>query len=122
MGLGNTSTVMLPMLLSEGVSKRGLSLERVVEITSYNPARYFGVYPQKGTISVGSDADIVIVDLNKKVKWNVGMVSPPSVADWSIYDGWEFKGWPICTILRGKVVAEEGKIVAEPSVGRYLFR
>ena len=88
--------------------KRGLSLEKVVEVSSYNPARYYSVYPQKGTISVGSDADMAIVDMNKEVTWSASMA--PSQADWSIYEGWKFKGWPVMTILRGEVIMENGKI------------
>ncbi len=120
MGLANCSTHILPVLLSEGVNKRGLSLEKVVEISSYNPARYYSIYPQKGTISVGSDADMVIVDMNKEVTWKASMA--PSNADWSIYEGWKFKGWPVMTILRGKVIMENGKILAEPGYGKYIPR
>jgi len=120
MGLGSNSNMILPVLLSEGVNKRGLPLERVVEVTAYNPARYFGIYPQKGTISVGSDADIVIVDLNKEVTWRAEM--SPSNCDWSIYEGWRFRGWPVLTMVRGKVVMEDGRITGEPGYGRYLRR
>lgn len=120
MGVANCSTQILPVLLSEGVHKRGLSLEKVVEVSSYNPARYYGVYPQKGTISVGSDADFAIVDMNKEVTWSASMA--PSNADWSIYEGWKFKGWPVMTILRGEVIAEDLKVVAKPGYGKYIPR
>ena len=120
MGLGNITQMILPVMLSEGVNKNRISLEKVVEVCCQNPAKVFGLYPRKGTISANSDADLVIVDLNKKVKFTPQM--SPSLCDWSIYDGWEFKGWPVCTILRGKVIAEEGKIVVQPGNGRYLFR
>lgn len=120
MGLANNSTHILPVLLSEGVHKRGLSLEKVVEVSSYNPARYYSVYPQKGTISVGSDADFAIVDMNKEVTWKASMA--PSNADWNIYEGWKFKGWPVMTILRGEVIAENLKIVAKPGCGKYIPR
>jgi dihydropyrimidinase len=121
MGLSSNPGFILPVLLSEGVNKRKLALEKVVEITSYNPARYYGVFPQKGTISVGSDADIAIIDLNKELTWKHRDMSP-SNADWNIYDGWKFKGWPVMTILRGKVIMEDGKILAEPGYGRYIYR
>ena len=120
MGQGPNQTMILPVLLSEGVNKRGLSLEKVVEVTSYNPAKVFGLYPRKGTISVGSDADLAIVDLEKEVTWKQAM--SPSNADWSIYEGWRFKGWPALTMVRGKVVMEDGRIVAEPGWGKYLYR
>lgn len=115
MGVANNSIMILPVMLSEGVNKRGVSLEKVVEVTSYNPARYYGVYPQKGTIAVGSDADLVIVDLDKEVSWKAEM--SPSNANWSIYEGWQFKGWPTLTMLRGRVVMDDGKIVAGPGRG-----
>jgi dihydropyrimidinase len=121
MGISSNTGFILPVLLSEGVNKRGLSLEKVVEVTSYNPARYYGIYPQKGAISVGSDADMVIVDLNKELTWRHAEMSP-SNADWNIYDGWKFKGWPQMTILRGKVIMEDNKIVAEPGYGKYIPR
>ena len=120
MGVGNISPMILPVMLSEGVNKKRISLEKVVEVCCQNPARVFGLYPRKGAIRVNSDADLVIVDLNKKVKFTPQM--SPSLCDWSIYDGWEFKGWPTYTILRGKVIAEEGKIVSQSGIGRYLFR
>ncbi|MDO8690396.1 MAG: amidohydrolase family protein [Dehalococcoidia bacterium] len=120
MGLGPNHTMILPVMLSEGVNKRGISLERVVEVTSYNPARVFGLYPQKGTISPGSDADLVIVDMDKEVTWRQEM--SPSNADWSIYEGWHFKGWPVLTMVRGKIVMEDGRIVADPGWGRYVHR
>lgn len=120
MGLGNNSEMLLPVLLSEGVNKGRISLEKVVEVCSYNPARVFGAFPRKGNLEVGADADIVIVDLEKKVK-----VSPDvlhSMCDWTIYDGWEFEGWPTHTILRGRVVVEGGEPIPLPAEGqaRYL--
>lgn len=120
MGTGNGTQIILPVMLSEGVNKNRISLENVVEVCCYKPAKIFGLYPRKGTIDVGSDADIVIVDLDKKVKWTVDL--SPSVCDWSIYDGWEFKGFPVLTMLRGKVIVEEGKVIAEPGYGRYIHR
>lgn len=119
-GAGNLTQMILPVMLSEGVNKNRILLEKVVEVCCQNPAKAFGLYPRKGTISVGSDADIVIVDLDKKVKWTPEL--SPSVCDWSIYEGWEFKGWPVLTILRGNIVAEQGKIVGKPGVGRYCPR
>lgn len=104
---------------TEGVNKRGISLEKVAEVCSFNAAKIFGIYPEKGIIAVGSDADLVIVDLDKKVR-----VTPdtfPSACDWTIYDGWDFTGWPVVTILRGTVVMQDGKISPEPGLGKCLF-
>ena len=114
------SATMLPLLLSEGVNKRKIPLEKIVEVSSYNPARIFGIYPKKGTIAIGSDADFTIIDLKKKV-----IVKPEilkSSADWTIYDGWKFKGWPIMTIIRGNVIVEDGEIVGKNGTGKYINR
>ena len=118
MGFSNIVEMILPVMLSEGVNKGRISLEKVVQVCSYNVARVFGMYPQKGDIAVGSDADLVIVDLNKKVKVTLDKLH--SSMDWNIYEGWEFTGWPVMTILRGKIVMENGEIMAEPGYGRYI--
>jgi dihydropyrimidinase len=114
------SATMLPVLLSEGVNKRKIPLEKIVEVSSYNAAKIFGLYPEKGTIAIGSDADFTIVDLKKKVVVNAEILN--SSADWTIYDGWEFKGWPIVTIVRGNIVVEDGEIVGKPGTGKYIYR
>jgi dihydropyrimidinase len=118
-GFPGTATI-LPVMLSEGVHKRGLTLERVVEICSANVARIFGCYPRKGSLQVGADADLVIVDLDLERQ-----VTPEvfqSYADYSLFDGWTMKGWPVMTILRGEVIMEDGQVVGKPGYGRYLAR
>ena len=95
---------MLPVLLSEGVNKGRINLQRVTEVTSYNTSRIFGLYPQKGSLQKGSDADLVIVDLDLNKKVTPELLQ--SYSDYTIYDGWELCGWPIATILRGKIVME----------------
>jgi dihydropyrimidinase len=95
---------MLPVLLSEGVNKGRINLERVTEVTSYNTSRIFGLYPTKGTIQRESDADLVIVDLNLTKKVTPELLQ--SYSDYTIYDGWNLSGWPITTIVRGNVVME----------------
>jgi dihydropyrimidinase len=109
---------MLPVLLSEGVNKGRINLQRVSEVTSYNTSRIFGLYPQKGAIQKGSDADLVIVDLDLKKRVTPELLQ--SYSDYTIYDGWELCGWPIATILRGKVVMEN-YIVDENSYGYGKF-
>ena len=111
---------LLPILLSEGFHKRGITIERIVELTSYNVAKAFNLYPQKGTIEVGADADFTIVDLDieKEVRWNELL----SLSDYSIYEGWKLKGWPIVTIVRGKVVMENGEIKGEQGYGKFIPR
>lgn len=109
---------MLPLMLSEGVNKGRLSLPEVVKLTSYNTARVHGLYPKKGVMAVGSDADIVIVDLNKKKTVRAGEMH--SISDYSLYEGWEITGWPAATIIRGNIVVQDDKFVVEPGYGQYL--
>ena len=121
MGLGNTSELLLPIMLSEGVNKGRISLEQVTEVCALNPAEVFGISPRKGRLAVGADADIVIVDLDKEVTVNTENLR--SMCDWSIYDGWTLKGWPTHTILRGHVIVEDGEPNAlQPEQGIYISR
>lgn len=108
----------LPIMLSAGVNARRITLERLVQVCCYNPAKKYGLAPRKGVIAPGSDADLVIVDLHKKAK--VSAKNLYTNADYSCYEGWEFQGWPILTMLRGKVVMEDGQIVGDPGFGRYV--
>jgi dihydropyrimidinase len=103
----------LPVLLHEGVNKRGVRLEKIVELTSRNPAEIFGVYPRKGTIAVGSDADLVLVDLD--MERTVKAEEIYSFADFSLYEGRVLKGWPVMTIKGGQIAVEDGQVVAQPS-------
>lgn len=111
---------LLPLMLSEGVNKGRISFERLVEVCCQNPAYYMGVYPKKGTISVGSDGDVTIVDLNKTKKITAKELY--TISDYTVYEGREVKGWPTLTVLRGNVVYENGKVVGKPGVGQYLPR
>jgi dihydropyrimidinase len=99
---------MLPVLLDHGVNQRRLSIERVAEVTSYNTARIFGMYPRKGTIQVGSDADLVVIDLDLEKRVSPELLQ--SYSDYTIYDGWKLAGWPIMTIVRGMIVMEDGQV------------
>jgi len=112
---------LLPIMLSEGVNKRRITLEKLVEVLCYNNARVFGIYPQKGTIQVGSDADLVIVDLEKKGKLSAANAHYV-ISDYCPYEGWEITGWPVLTMLRGHVVIDDGKMVTKPGIGRYIPR
>jgi len=118
-GFPGTAT-MLPSLLSEGVNKGRLTLERVVAITSYNTAKAFGMLPRKGMVAVGSDADFAIVDLGLEQKVNASMLH--SASDFTLFDGWMLKGWPTTTIVRGNVVFDGGKIVGKAGTGCYVAR
>jgi dihydropyrimidinase len=117
-GVENLET-QLPMLYSEGVRTGRLSLERFVEVTSTNAAKLFGIYPRKGCIAVGSDADLVLFDPQE-----TRTVGPPqhSNCDYSVYDGWVVTGWPITTLRRGKVVYDQGRVLAEPGSGLLVPR
>jgi dihydropyrimidinase len=112
------SGTILPLLLSEGIGKRGIAPERVAAVSSYNTARIFGLYPRKGAIAVGSDADIVVADLNRKVTVRPELLQ----LDFTLFDGEEFSGWPEMTILRGRVIARDGQVVGKPGDGSYLPR
>ena len=99
---------MLPVLLSHGVNQDRITIEKVAEVTSYNTARIFGMYPKKGTIEPGSDADLTIVDLDIEKKVTPDLLQ--SFSDYTIYDGHKLKGWPVMTIVRGRIVMEEGQV------------
>jgi dihydropyrimidinase len=111
---------MLPMLFSEGVMKGRLTAERFVAVTATNAARLFGLYPRKGTIAVGSDADLVIWETRRpKVVRGAEMFSR---AGHTIYEGAELNGWPRVTIRRGEVVFEDGRLLGKPGTGQVLER
>jgi dihydropyrimidinase len=111
---------MLPMLFSEGVRSGRISLRRFIALTSANPARLFGLYPRKGTIAVGSDADLVVLD--PELRRTIDGRSMRSNADYSVYDGREVHGWPRFTVSRGDILLEDGQVVAEPGRGQWLRR
>ena len=104
---------------SEGVSKRGMTLQRFVDVTSANAAKIMGLYPQKGVIAPGSDADLVLIDPGIKKRLTG---SDFHITDYSIWDGFDIEGWPVMTILRGSVVVENGEFSARQGGGRFLRR
>ncbi len=109
----------LPIVYTEGVSKRGLSLERFVAITSTNAAKILGLYPRKGVIAPGSDADIVVFD--PAVRRTLRSKDLHG-SDYSVWDGWEVHGWPALVMLRGKMVVEQGQLRGQPGDGRRVPR
>jgi dihydropyrimidinase len=109
---------MLPVLLSKGVNENRITMEQVAEVTSYNSARIFGMYPKKGTIQLDSDADLTIVDLDLQQKVTPDLLQ--SYSDYTIYDGWILQGWPVLTMVRGKVIMENGHVSSE-SLGHGKF-
>lgn len=112
---------MLPIMLSEGVNKGKISLEKLVEVLCCNNARVFGLYPKKGAIEVGSDADIVILDMAKKVKFSASQLHY-KISDYTPFEGWDITGWPTLTMVRGQVVFQDGQLTAKPGWGRYIPR
>ena len=102
---------MLPVLLHHGVNQNRIGIERVAELTSYNTARIFGMYPKKGAIQPGTDADLVMVDMDLEQKVTPELLQ--SYSDYTIYDGQRLKGWPVLTMVRGKVVMEDGKVAGD---------
>ena len=101
----------IPLIFSEGVMKNRISINKFVEVCCTNPAKIFGLYPKKGTIAVGSDADITIIDPNKEVVLTTDKLH--SNVDYTAYEGINLKGYPIFTILRGKVISKDGEFVGE---------
>ena len=104
---------------SEGVVKRGMSLTRFAEITATNAARIFGLYPRKGAIAPGADADLVLIDptVDKTLRREDFHVS-----DYSPWEGWKVSGWPVTTILRGQVIADGGRLLGRAGDGRLASR
>ncbi|MEO8898693.1 MAG: dihydroorotase family protein [Candidatus Dormibacter sp.] len=117
-GFGGTALI-YPVMLSEGYHRRGLSLERVVDLVATAPSRAFGCHPRKGSIAIGADADLAIVDLD-----NEQTVTPEilhSAQDHTPFEGVSVRGWPVRTVLRGRTVFLHGKVVGPP-LGEFLNR
>jgi D-hydantoinase len=108
---------MLPLILSEGVNKSRISLRRLTQVMSEAPARIFGLYPRKGTIRQGADADLTIVDLKRRYRIDAEIFE--CAGDFSPFDGWRVRGGPVITVVRGNVVAECGQIVGSAGYGRF---
>jgi dihydropyrimidinase len=111
---------MLPVLLSEGVRRGRLTLTQVAAVVSYRTARLFNLYPRKGTLLPGSDADLAVIDLGLARKVTPQLLK--SRSDFSLYEGQEIVGWPVLTMVRGRVMMAGGEIVGEPGHGRYQPR
>jgi dihydropyrimidinase len=110
----------LPILFSEGVSKGRISLNDFVALTATNHARMYGLYPKKGTIAVGSDADIAIWDPEREVTISQALMHGGS--DYTPYEGIRVKGWPVSTMVRGRFVVRDGQLVGREGGGAYVPR
>jgi dihydropyrimidinase len=111
---------LVPLLFSEGVRKGRISLSRFVELISTNPAKIFGLFPVKGTIGIGSDADLMLIDPNKEV--TLRRQNLHQNLDYTPYEGFHVTGYPIGTLSRGEIVFYDGELQVKPGRGRFLRR
>ncbi|MCX7903452.1 MAG: allantoinase AllB [Caloramator sp.] len=119
-GIPGTET-MVPIIVSEGYNKGRISLSRLVEILSTNAAKHYGLYPKKGALMIGSDADFTIIDLNKE--WVIEKEKMQCLNKYTPFDGMKLKGKVVKTVVRGKLVYDEEKgIVGEPGYGKWIKR
>jgi dihydropyrimidinase len=110
----------LAFLFSEGVNKGRLSVNRLAAVTSTNAARIFGMYPRKGIIAPGSDADLVLVDPERET--TLSLDDSGLDVDWCPYEGIHVKGLPVLTVLRGEVIVEDGRFTGSRGQGQFLKR
>jgi dihydropyrimidinase len=110
----------LPILFSEGVKKGRIDLNRFVALTATNHAKMYGLYPAKGTIAVGSDADIAIWDPNRQTTISQSVMHGGS--DYTPYEGLEVTGWPVTTMVRGRVIVRDGRLESGLSHGKHIAR
>ena len=111
---------LLPLMLSEGVNKNKITISQLVNLTSMNAAKIFGMYPTKGSLEINSDADITLIDLKKEQKVTTELFG--GFSDYIVYDGWELKGWPVKTIVRGQIIAEDFQVIGKPGYGKLVPR
>ena len=110
----------LPILWTYGVRAGRISPNQFVALTSTNPAKIFGIYPRKGSIIPGSDADIVIWDPDKSLKYGIAYAQHRT--DYNLFEGWELVGYPEKVILRGNLIVEQGRWLGKAGMGQYLQR
>jgi dihydropyrimidinase len=110
----------LKMIHHFGVNEGKITLNRMVELLATNPAKLFGLYPRKGTVAVGSDADLVIFDPNRTV--TISASTHHSKSDYSLYEGTRVTGAPDVVLLRGNVLVENDELVASPGIGQFVKR
>lgn len=110
----------LPILFSEGVVKGRIDINRFVALTATNHAKTYGLYPRKGTITVGTDADIAIWDPDCTHVLTHELLRDGS--DYTPYEGLEVTGWPVLTMVRGKVVVRDGELLGAKRHGNHVAR
>ncbi|MDH3030957.1 dihydropyrimidinase [Methylobacterium fujisawaense] len=110
----------LPVFFSEGVSKGRISLNQFAALTATNHAKLYGLYPRKGSIAPGFDADLTLWDPNRRE--TIRQANLHHGSDYTPWEGFEVTGWPVMTIAGGQVIAEDGRVLSEPGRGRVLDR
>jgi dihydroorotase-like cyclic amidohydrolase len=110
----------VPLVYSEGVVKRKLPLTWMARVLGENPARLFGLYPRKGAIRVGGDADLTIIDPEPET--TIKVADHKGVAGWTLYEGWAERGKPWMTLLRGSVLLKDGRLEQSEGYGKFLAR
>ena len=110
----------LPVLWTYGVGMKKITPQQFVALTSTNPARLFGLYPRKGCLAPGADADLVIWDPHKKIKYGVEWAQHRT--DYNLYEGWQLTGYPEAVFLRGQPIVQNNQWLGHAGMGNYLFR
>ena len=118
-GIPGTET-MVPVIISEGYNKGRLSLHRLVEVLSTSAAKHYGLYPKKGALLPGSDADFTVIDLEKE--WTIDETKIQCKAKYTPFHGMKLKGAIDRTIVRGNIVYEKGEILGKPGYGQFVKR
>lgn len=110
----------MPLMFSEGVMKGKISINKFVDVCCTAPAKIFGLYPKKGTIQAGSDADIVLIDPNKDVTLTKHILH--GNVDYTAYEGFKLKGYPVMTMVRGRIIVRDNVFIGEKGYGRFIKR
>jgi dihydropyrimidinase len=108
------------LLFHEGVNKKRITPNRFVELVSTAPAKMFGLFPEKGTVAVGSDADLVLLD--PKAPFQIRARTQHQNVDYTPYEGFKGKGVPRVVLSRGQIIVRGGKFLGTPGAGRFLKR
>jgi dihydropyrimidinase len=111
---------LVPLAYSEGVVRRGLPITWMARVMAENPARIFGLYPRKGAIRVGADADLTIIDPDPETI--ITVQDHKGIAGWTLYEGWKARGRPWMTLLRGEVLLDRGRLARPAGYGQFLRR
>ena len=110
----------LPVFWTHAVGSGRITPNQFVSLTATNPARIFGLYPQKGTVAVGSDADLALWDPQKKVAYGVQQAQQRT--DYNLYEGWPLTGLPVVVLLRGEVIVRDGRWSGQAGQGKFIHR